>query len=282
LQRASARVPAGAVLNAEEGGPIAAGPDLPAQMRAALSAMTGAFMTANGLVDYRALAESSACRDYVHLAAGLRDFDLNALSSDAARAAFWINLYNSLILHAIIDRSLRHTSSRGLFERAAYAVGGFRFSANDVEHGILRANRAHLLALGPHWRRSDPRLAFRVTALDPRIHFALNCAARSCPPIRAYTPDRLDEQLDLAARAFLNGGQLVLSRPQMRVELPRLFAWYGPDFGGGWLGLWGRASLLRYAARFLTDAGDHAFIAANAQRLRVRFLPYDWSLNDAG
>jgi hypothetical protein len=281
VQRAWARVPAGAVLNAPQSDSAAVDADLPAQMRVALSAMTGAFMTADGLVNYRALAESSAYRDYLRLAARLRVFDLAALATDSARKAFWINLYNSLILHAVIDRSVRPASPRGLFERAAYAVGGLRFSANDIEHGILRANRAHILALGPHWRRDDPRLAFRVTALDPRIHFALNCAARSCPPIRAYTPERLDEQLDLAVRAFLNGGQLILNRQEMRVDLSRLLSWYAPDFGGGWLGLWGRAALLRSAAPFLIDADDRAFIAANAHRLRVRFLPYDWSLNAA-
>ncbi|HYO88117.1 MAG TPA: DUF547 domain-containing protein [Candidatus Limnocylindrales bacterium] len=279
VARAWARVPASSILNGTDDSVGSVEADLPARMRAALASMTGRFMADDGSVDYVALGASSVYSDYVQLANALWRFDLGALAEDAVRKAFWLNLYNSLILHAVIDHQLQKAPQRGMFERAAYAVSGYRFSANDIEHGILRANRPHVLALGTQFGRGDARLAYSVTVFDARIHFALNCAARSCPPIRAYEPARLDQQLDLAAALFLNGGQAVLDRATMRVGLSRLFSFYGPDFGGGVLGLGGNDRLLLYAARYLADADDRAFVQMHARQLRVHFLPYDWSLN---
>jgi Protein of unknown function, DUF547 len=71
----------------------------------------------------------------------------------------------------------------------SYAVGGHVFSLDDIEHGILRCNRKHptsgFVAFGP----GDLRLPFALPLpVDPRIHFALNCGAKGCPAIRAYTP----------------------------------------------------------------------------------------------
>jgi hypothetical protein len=73
---------------------------------------------------------------------------------------------------------------------------------------------------------------YTITPLDPRVHFALNCGAASCPAIRAYDPDAVDEQLDLATRAYLD--QTVEYDPERdTVRVPRLFLWYRGDFGGG-------------------------------------------------
>jgi hypothetical protein len=89
----------------------------------------------------------------------------------------------------------------------------------------------------------------------------------------------LDAQLDLATASFLSSGQFMLDRATMRVRLSRLFQYYGPDFGGGPLGLWNHAALIRFAARHIPNAGTRAFLEVNAARLKLSFLPYDWSLN---
>ncbi len=132
--------------------------------------------------------------------------------ADRAQAfSFWINLYNLLILDAVTTFRVRQATvglSQGImrfFEKAAYNVGGHRFSANDIENGVLRANAPHPAARGPHFRDGDPRRAAVLEPLDPRVHFALNCASRSCPYARVYEPGRLDEQLDAAIRAFVAG-----------------------------------------------------------------------------
>jgi hypothetical protein len=66
--------------------------------------------------------------------------------------------------------------------------------------------------------------------VDPRIHFALNCGAASCPPIRVYTPDSLDFGLGEAARAFC-AGEVAVDAEKRELELSMILKWYGPDFG---------------------------------------------------
>lgn len=176
-------------------------------------------------VDYAALRASRAasCRpcaiplarsqrgsplynDFRQCTGKLRAFDPSVLPDRNARLAFWINLYNALVLDAVIalgvQRSIMEKRAGMTFLRqAAYIVGGQRMSCDDIEHGILRANRGHPFYPGRQFHSSDPRLKWVIEPFDARVHFALNCASRSCPPIRVYTPEKLDSQLDLATRS---------------------------------------------------------------------------------
>jgi hypothetical protein len=262
-------------------------PDLPpanvaARLRLAIHHLSAAGIDPQcGTVDYRALASSAAYQAYLQAAQMLCRFDLETLADDDQRKAFWLNVYNALIIHAVIAFGARDSIQeiRGVFDRAAYTVGGLRFSANDIEHGILRVNAGHPAIPGGQFSRRDPRLRHALRQIDPRIHCALVCAAQSCPPIGFYDAARLDAQLDTAARHFLASGNFALNRATMTVTLSRIFSWYAADFGAGWFGYRGQMALLRFVGRYAA-AEDAAFIAANESRLRVRFLRYDWSLND--
>lgn len=259
--------------------------DLAARLRLAINQLKGEGIDPErGTVDYRGLAAAPAYAEYRAAAQMLARFDLTTLKDMNERKAFWINLYNALIIDAVIaygaQRSI--TEIPAVFDRAAYVVGGFRFSANEIEHGILRANAGHPFIPGAQFRRGDPRLAFAVDHIDSRLHFALVCAAKSCPPIGFYVSKRIDSQLDLAARHFAGSGNVLLDRGTMTVQLSQIFSWYAADFGGGWYGWRHRDRLLRAVAGFLPLSADREFIEANAARLRVRFSPYDWDLNDDG
>ena len=119
----------------------------------------------------------------------------------------------------------------GFFWRAAYNVGGRRYSAHDIEHGILRANAAYPAIPGRQFSRRDPRRQYSLVAVDARVHFTLVCAARSCPPIAVYDADHIDEQLDLATRTFANGGGVTIDPQAKVIWLSQIFQWYAPDFG---------------------------------------------------
>jgi hypothetical protein len=103
--------------------------------------------------------------------------------------------------------------------------------------------------------------------VDPRIHFALNCGAKSCPPIAAYTPDGIDDELDVATESYLSG--TVRYEPDAGllgrgvVHVPRLMLWYRGDFGG-------KSGILA-----LLRAFDQV---PEGARPRLKHLAYDWSL----
>ncbi len=257
--------------------------NISAQLRLAINRLTVDGLNLDtGVVDYRRLAHSEAYQAYRTAARSLQTFDPTTLITESERRAFWINLYNALIIDAVIAYGAKRsiTEIPNVFDRAAYRVGGFRFSANDIEQGILRANAGHPVIPGAQFQRGDPRLRFVLNKIDPRIHFALVCAAKSCPPIGFYDANQLDAQLDLAARAFINNGNLRLDRAKMMISLSAIFSWYAVDFGALWYGYRRRERLIQFVAEYVDNADERAFIAANTNRLRVRFIKYDWDLND--
>ncbi|HKZ85249.1 MAG TPA: DUF547 domain-containing protein [Anaerolineae bacterium] len=237
------------------------------------------FDVEHGRVDYARLRSSPVYAEYRQCAARLRSFDPAMLSRREERLAFWINLYNALIVDAVIRLGVRRSVNEapGFFWRAAYDIGGRRYCSFDIEYGILRGNRGHPAIPGPHFGPRDPRLAYSLERLDPRIHFALVCAARSCPPIGVYDAERIDAQLDLAARAFINNGGVEVNRSAGEIRLSQIFRWYAPDFGGRPLGMGDKTPLLEYIADYLDDEGCREFVLRS--RPKVLFLRYDWSLN---
>ena len=123
---------------------------------------------------------------------------------------------------------------KGFWRIHAYNIGGLVYSLDEIEHGVLRMNKGHPNARRQEFEDADPRAQVALTSLDPRIHFALNCGARSCPPIRVYTEDRIDSQLDTASRSFLDQEVSLIKDPvtdKWTLELSKLFLWYGEDFG---------------------------------------------------
>lgn len=237
-----------------------------------------------GRVDYAKLKTSPAYQTYREGARALQNFDLYTLSSTADRLAFWINLYNALVLDLIIHYGVRESIQevKAWSNRAGYNVGGYFFSADDIEHGILRANVGHPALLSVQFPVYDPRRDFILPDRDFRIHFALVCGAESCPPIRFYSPEHIQAQLALAAKSFLNSSAVQIYPDQNRVLLSRLLAWYGVDFGGTWWNALGRgqtAPVLRSIAPFIQDEAAQEFLLTRADSIRVDYQAYSWRLN---
>jgi hypothetical protein len=225
-------------------------------------------------VHYTYLSMSKTFQQFKTFTSALPLFDLGSLKNSKEQTAFWINLYNALILDAVVSFSIKKSmlSKPSVFRRAAYNVGGYRFSADDIEHGILRGNQPHPVFRVRPFGPTDPRLAAAILEpLDPRIHFALVCGAKSCPPIAFYDPQRLDQQLSQAASNFINGGGVRLDPANHTLWLSKIFKWYQTDFRG----LDGIRSLLhRYGQ-------DKDMLAAlYSQHTKFKYCPYDWSVNN--
>ena len=212
----------------------------------------------DGEVDYRGLQ-----REGTPLLASYLDSLSSTCADDyerwtrAERLAFWINAYNAFTVKLVVDHypiaSIRRI---GWLPGAAFrepfipmpGLKGGSVSLNDIENGTLRAD-------------------FR----EPRIHFALVCASRSCPMLRreAYRAADLDRQLDDQARSFLADPTKNRFDPATNtLRLSSIFKWFRPDFEVA------AGSLPAYVGRYLND--PHA----TAPDVHIEFLDYDWSLND--
>ncbi len=166
-----------------------------------------------------------------------------------ARLAFYLNAYNLLVVHAVVARDpiASVMAVEGFFDRARHRVAGAERTLNELENDVIRGG-------------------FR----EPRIHFALNCASESCPPLaRApYAAATLDATLERQTRAFVRASTR-LDRAAGRVVVSRLFEWYADDFGGP-------DGVRRFVAARL-DPDDAAFVRDAAHPLA--HAEYDWALN---
>ena len=248
--------------------------------RMARAMQAAAYDPASGRLDYAGLAGTALLEKYRLCAGRLRAFDPASLTTREDRLVFWINLYNALIIDAVIAFGVKESvqAVRGFFWRAAYNIGGRRYSAHDIEHGILRANAAYPAIPGRHFGSRDPRRQYSLTTLDARVHFTLVCAARSCPPIAVYDADHIEEKLDMATRTFVNGGGVTINPQEKVIWLSKIFQWYAPDFGAAPLGLGHRRPLLSFIGRYLAGSVSQAILQASGWH--IRFRPYDWRLND--
>lgn len=186
----------------------------------------------------------------------------NELDEDYKRLAFWINIYNANV-QFILKKNPTLFEDRGAFFKAKQiTVAGELLSFDLIEHGVLRRSKSKL-SLGYFGKVhvSDFEKLFRVKKVDPRIHYALNCGAKSCPPISVYHADKLEEELDLSCKMYLTQNHKVNANT---LEVPVLFSWFRADFGGK-RGV--RKFLLRYD-----------IVSKEDSKKTLVFLDYDWTL----
>jgi hypothetical protein len=196
---------------------------------------TGAVSSTQGLATDYLLASRIGDIDRLRRIAvslsAMRPFDLREdLADDQARLAFWLNLYNGAVLRQPDHPFGSWLERSAFFRRSVLRVAGRPISLDAIEHGLLRRSRWRLsLGFVANPLPSSFERANRVDRLDPRIHFALNCAAASCPPIASYQPEDIDAQLGLATRSYLASEVVVATN---HILLPRIFLWFAGDFGG--------------------------------------------------
>jgi len=214
-----------------------------------------------GLVDYHGLAENRRDLDlYLEQLGRTSPSDLE-LAPREARLAFWINAYNACALRLVLDHYPIEKRGGGpensvrqipeAWTRQFCRVAQRERSLDGIEHGILRP-------LG-----------------EPRIHFAVSCPSRSCPPLagEAYRGIDLDAQLDAAVFRFVtDSSQFTLAYgapPTLRVN--KILDWNKEDFGG-------TSGVVAFLRRFVPPEQARVLEPGG---VRVEYFAYDWTLNDA-
>lgn len=151
------------------------------------------------------------------------------MKNDDLKKAFWINIYNSFYQ---ILRKVERLEKPKIFTQKIIVIANTKWGLDDIEHGILRRFRYKFtLGFFPKLFVSDMIKKHAVSKIDYRIHFALNCGAKSCPPIAFYTADNIEQQLETATLSFLDNETDYLEEKK-EVHISRLFLWFLSDFGG--------------------------------------------------
>jgi hypothetical protein len=151
------------------------------------------------------------------------------LNSDDAKKTFWINIYNAYF--QLLSNS-KNAKRKTIFSEKSIEIAQNRFSLDDIEHGILRRYRMkQSMGYLPNPFVSSLIKVLAVQTIDYRIHFALNCGAKSCPPIAFYTLEKLDEELNFVMESFLDS-ETSIDENNKTVSTSKLLYWYCGDFGG--------------------------------------------------
>lgn len=204
-----------------------------------------------GVVDYQGFKNEKAKLDqYLKV---LENTDTKELSHNE-QFAFYVNAYNAWTIKLILSgypgvKSIKDLGSlfRSPWKKKICRIDGGIITLDDIEHKILR-----------------PRFK------DPRVHFAINCASKSCPPLisEPYEGSKLDEQLDSSVRVFLNNPERNFLEGN-KLYVSKIFKWFSEDFNGDVVGFF-----LKYAEGEFKEK-----LTANRENIKVEHLHYDWSLN---
>ncbi len=215
-------------------------------------------------VDYVQLCNDGRFLYYIEQ---LARTDPAELESPEAELAFWINTYNAYTLKIVCENyplksinqlhfgglSLGTLLNKTVWDREFVVINEEKMSLNTIEHQILRKKFS-----------------------EPRIHFAIVCAAKSCPRLRdeAYEADFIEYQLNDQGRIFLTDYRKNRFDTQNKIAfLSKIFHWFGRDFGKT------PGAILRYLSQFLPKQIADS-VGKDPNAWRMRYLPYDWTLNE--
>ncbi|MDZ7720698.1 MAG: DUF547 domain-containing protein [Balneolaceae bacterium] len=191
------------------------------------------------------------------------------LDTEAKKKAFWLNVYNAYVQIILQDspelfKDRNSWFGYNFFSSPQVTIAGYRMSFDDMEHGIMRRSTIKLsLGYMRNWFIDEVEKELMWEEIDPRIHFALNCGAASCPYVAVYDPQHVDEQLDRTTSNYLSR-TTDYNESENTARVTRLMSWFRGDFGG-----------LDGAKQFLKK---YNAIPQNADP-SLEFREYDWTLD---
>ena len=236
------------------------------------------YVDDKGRVAYRKLVENQDDLDhfYGRIATYSPDSHPYLFPDRNAQLAYWINSYNSTVIKGVVQYYPLDSvtdvappkvlfffpSKSGFFFFQRFTYGGVETSLYYLENRVIRGRFS-----------------------DPRFHFALNCASRSCPqlPDVPFYPETLDEQLDKEAAKFINSTNNVRYDGQENtLYLSSIFDWYEEDFLSWTAQKYPeqQPTVIGYILSYLQEETAH-LIENKLKSLKIEYLPYDWGLNDS-
>lgn len=188
----------------------------------------------------------------------------DALDHDTKRIAFWVNIYNAYVQHFLRKNPAAFDNTRKFFSSNQIRMFDRNISLEKIEHGIIRRSQWKL-GLGRIPALFPPKFerCLRLDKREPRVHFVLNCGAKSCPPVIVLTPAKLEEQLTSNTKAYLEATSQY-NNDNNEVNITPLFNWFRGDFGG-------KSGIRRMLQQYDVIPPD--------SRPKLKWLDYDWTLD---
>jgi hypothetical protein len=202
---------------------------------------------------------------YTKLIAEVKQDELeNQLDNDQKKLTFFINVYNAFTHNALTENPDQYKDRSKFFKSEQFVIAGNKVNLDIIEHGFLRRS-AVKWSLGKFGKLFPPKLerTFRVKDVDWRIHFALNCGAKSCPPVVIYELKTIDEQLEKSAKSYFLKNSSYNKKSNV-LKVPSLMSWFRGDFGN-------KCGTKKIAKKYGVLPED--------AKPSIEYLDYDWTLD---
>ena len=187
-----------------------------------------------------------------------------SLKTDEQKLAFWVNIYNAYIQVLLSENPDLYEDKRDFFKREQIPIAGRLVSFAKIEHGIIRKSQWPLgLGMVRKWFPNKFERKLRVSKRDYRVHFALNCGAKDCPPVAIYNAAQLDEQFNQSTKKYLERTS-DYDANKKEVAVTSLFNWFRGDFG-----------CKNGVKKILKDFD----IIPTTKRIAITYKNYDWTLD---
>jgi hypothetical protein len=247
------------------------------RLKKLLSKVELAATNAEGYVDYKNAHQNEHYPIFEEAICELQGVYMGVMD-EPIRLAFGINVYNLMIKYAFMKVGIGPSNlvRASFFSGVKMNIGGDIMSFDDLENGVLRSNRKHPFSFSVPFGSKDPRARLSLREADCRIHFALNCGAKSCPPVKDFTAEAIDEELRIAAMAFCEQDENVrVDSEGNALYLSMIFNWYRVDFAPS------NSELPHKVVTFLRGNKKKALqnMIDSGKSIAVKFLDYDWGTN---
>jgi hypothetical protein len=217
------------------------------------------------LVEAAKAQNQKAAGEYMALIAKANEKTLlKQLEGDTAKKTFFINVYNGFTNVSLRKNPKQYKDRTAFFKSEQFVIAGNNVSLDNIEHGFLRRSSIKW-SLGMLHQLFPSKLdrKFRVQNVDYRIHFSLNCGAKSCPPVGIYDTKNLEKQLDASTKKYLKANTSY-DKEKNILMVPSLMSWFRGDFGC-------KKGVINICQKFQ--------IIPNTVKPDLSYKDYDWTID---
>ncbi len=188
----------------------------------------------------------------------------NGLQTDQQKLSFWVNIYNAYIQVILAKNPELYNDTRAFFSKEQIPIAGRKIAFAKIEHGIIRKSQWSLgLGYFRTWFPDEFERKLRVDKRDYRVHFALNCGAKDCPPVAIYKVGRLNEQFNKGTALYLKRSS-TYDAIEKEVAVTSIFSWFRGDFGG---------------TKGILEILKEQKIIPSTKNIDITYKNYDWTLD---
>ncbi|RMA93234.1 MGH1-like glycoside hydrolase domain-containing protein [Hydrogenothermus marinus] len=223
------------------------------------------------VVNYKKISISPEYKILKETVKNFQKFNFNYLDTENKKKAFWINIYNFMVIDFIISLDIKESVMEidKFFERLHYKIGDYILSLDDILYGILKSNSENPFTGKKQFIDKNPLI---LKEKDNRVIFTITQGARSSPALSFYNYTDLDKQIDNATKRFIRGSEILIVPEKNSIFISKLFDWHKDIFRKN-------NDKIKFIAKYINDEKKRDYLIEKKD-ININYFYFNWALND--